>query len=157
MRCRGAAGCWRHTHFSWVSARLASYRGRGCWGHTSWPGRRARLSASYQGRGCWGHTSWPGRRAQCLHLSASGKGFCLIGDGADPKFAFLPTTPYSKGEKGGRQRLRVVGLRCSRRADRLRLTASSTNVQAEDATIKERLSGDVWKRTMNAEALERKH
>ena len=57
-------------------------------------------------------------------------------------------------EKGGRQRLRVVGLWCSRRADRLRLTASSTNVQAEDATITEGSSGDVRKRTMNAEAVE---
>ena len=26
--------------------------------------------------------------ARSVHLSASGKGFCLIGDGADPKFAF---------------------------------------------------------------------
>ena len=38
-----------------------------------------------------------------------------------------------KREKGGRQRLRVVGIRCIRRADRLRHTASSTKVQAEDA------------------------
>ena len=38
-----------------------------------------------------------------------------------------------KGEKGGRQRLRVVGIRWIRRADRLRLAASSTNTQAEDA------------------------
>ena len=68
-------------------------------------------------------------------LSANGKGVCSLGDGAATENAFPPTTTSSEErEKGGWQRLRVVGLQYSRRADRLRRAASCTNVQAEDAS-----------------------
>ena len=75
--------------------------------------------------------AWPASGAP--GTSGQWRGTRLGGRKAESEFAFPPTTPYSDSEeKGGRHNLRAE-FRCNRSVDRLRLAATSTNVQAEDA------------------------